>query len=131
MFFAQGVAVGFDDEGELAQQMRPTQAMVAVFIGQVGGPAIMHDDPSVARDHADGLHRLLAAFLVQELQGDLAARADMDPLVLLIDPQGGLVHMQGRQGEEPFDRRFLPLLERHMQDQHVLEDRGLGDQLAE
>jgi len=28
----------------------------------------MHDDPSIARDHADGLHRLRAAFLVQELQ---------------------------------------------------------------
>ena len=125
------VSVGLDDEGKLAQQMRATQAVVAVFVGKVGRPAIVYDDPSVARDDTDCLHRLLAAFLVQELQGDLAARADVDPLIFLIDPQRGLVHVQGGQREEPVDRRLLPLLEGQMQQHHVLEDGRLGDDLAE
>jgi hypothetical protein len=36
-----------------------------------------------------------------------------------------------RRGEQPFDRRRLPALERQMQLQHVLEDRGLGDRQAD
>ena len=38
-----GVALGVDDEGQLAQQVRATQAVIAVIVGEIGGPAIMDD----------------------------------------------------------------------------------------
>ena len=126
-----GVAVGLDDEGELAQQMRATQPMAAVRIGQVGGPAVMDDHPSVARDDADRRHRLQSALRVHELQGDLPCRADVDPVIVLLHTDGGLIEMHRRWGEDALDGHLLPAGQRQVQLQHVLEDRGLGDHKAD
>ena len=71
------VAVRLDDEGQLAQQVRATEPVATVLIGQVGSPAVVDDHPSIAGDDADGGHRLQAALLMHELQGDLACRADV------------------------------------------------------
>ena len=46
----------------------------------------MDHHAAVVGDDANGLDRLLAALGVKELQGDVTCRADMDPMVLPIDP---------------------------------------------
>lgn len=126
-----GIAIGLDDKGELAQQMRPTEPMITVLIGEIGRPAVMDDDPSIARDDTDGGHRLQSPLLVHELQRDLPCRAHVDPMVVLVDAQGGLIDVDRRLDEDPIDGHLLPALEREMELEHVLEDRGLGDQLAD
>jgi hypothetical protein len=40
-----GITLGLHDEGQLAQQMRPAQAMATVYIGEIGRPAVMDNDP--------------------------------------------------------------------------------------
>ena len=126
-----GVAVRLEDEGQLAQQVRPTESMAAVLIGEVGGPAVVDDHPSVAGDDADGGHRFKPPFFVHELQGDVPCRADVDPMVALIDADGSLIDMHRRLGEDPLDGHALPAGQRQVQLQHVLQDRGFGDHLAD
>ena len=91
----------------------------------------MDDDAPAARDHAVDLYRHQASFLVQELRGDLAAREHVYPVVFLVDPQGSLIHMQDGPREESFDLSLISALERQMKLERVLDDRGLGDHLAE
>ena len=55
----------------------------------------------------------------------------MDPVIPLVHADGGLIDMHRRSGEDPLDGQSLPALERQVQRQHVLEDRGLGDHLAD
>nr|WP_240611810.1 hypothetical protein [Acidiferrobacter sp. SPIII_3] len=81
-----GVTVGLIDEGQFAQEMRPTQAMAAVVIRQIRRPAVVDEDPAIARDDADGGHGLQTALLMDELTRGVAARADVNPVVSLIDP---------------------------------------------
>jgi len=52
------VTIRLDDKGQLPQEMRPAQAMTAVLIGQIGGPAVMDDGPPIARDDVDGRPRV-------------------------------------------------------------------------
>ena len=126
-----GVAVRLDDEGQLAQQVRATEPMAAVRRGEVGGPAVVHDHPSVTRDDADGGHRFQPALLMHELQRDIPCRADVYPVIVLLDTDGSLIDMHRRVGEDPIDRHLLPAGERQVQLQHVLQDRGLGDGKAD
>ena len=47
--------------------MRAAQAVVAVRVGEIGGPAVMDDHSAVAGDHPDGIDRLVASLWMQEL----------------------------------------------------------------
>ena len=63
------VGVGVDHKGQLPQQVRAAQAMVAMIVGQVRGPTVVDDGPSVAGNDVDRLDGLAAAFGVEKLQG--------------------------------------------------------------
>ena len=89
-------AVGVDDEGQLAKEMRAAQLVPAAGVGQVGLPAVMDQRAGVARDDADLLDGLPAAPAVQEPQGQISVARHMEPLGPAVDPQAGLVGMQGR-----------------------------------
>ena len=121
------VSVGVYDERQLPQQVRAAQAMAAMVVGQVRGPAIVDHHPTVARDHADGFDRLAAALGVQELQGDLAGGANMNPVILLVDPKRGLIDVHRGLGQELLDGRALPHRQGMMQSHHIVEDRRLRD----
>jgi len=82
--------------------------MVAVRIGQMGRPAVMDQHAAVAGDHSEGSHGLATPPGVEELQRDLAGRADVDPVVFPVNPQRGLVDMHCRQGDDLLDGRALP-----------------------
>ena len=71
------VAVGLDDEGELAQQVGATQAMAAVGVGQVGGPAVVDEAAAIAGDDVDRRDGFQSALGVKEFQGDVPAGADI------------------------------------------------------
>ena len=62
-----GVTIGVNNEDQLPQQVRTAQAMAALIIGEIGGPAVMDDHPTIAGDHADSLDGDFPAFGVQEL----------------------------------------------------------------
>ena len=61
-----------------------------------------------ARNHPDGDHGLQTALGMHELQGDLACRADGDPMVVFLDAQGSLTDRHHRLGEDPRDGDLLP-----------------------
>ena len=61
------VAVGIHQESQLPQQVRAAQAVAAMPVGKVGGPAVMDDHSAVAGDHPDGIDRLVASLWMQEL----------------------------------------------------------------
>jgi hypothetical protein len=61
------VGVGLDDEGQLAQQMRAAQAVAAVIVGEIRGPAVMDDGPAIAGNDVDRLDGLAPALGVEEL----------------------------------------------------------------
>ena len=109
--------------------MRAAQAVVAVIVGEIGGPAVMDGSAFIAGDDADGLDGFPPALGMEELEGDVPGRVDVDPVVLAIDPQGGLVHMQGGLGESScVDGRLLPGLQGLMELHHVVEQGGLGQE---
>ena len=63
-----GVAVGIDDARQFAQQMRATQAMPTVRLGEIGSPTVMNDRAPIAGNDADLLDGPLAPVSVQALQ---------------------------------------------------------------
>ena len=91
-----GVAMGVDDEGKLAQQVRAAQGMVAVRVAQIRGPAVVHRHTGVAREDADGLDGLTPAFGVQALHGERAGAVDMNPVILPVHAQRGLIDVHRR-----------------------------------
>ena len=52
----------------------------------------------------------------------------MDPVVLPLDPQGGLIHVQRGLAEDLLDGGLLPGRQGLVQLHHILEDRRLGDE---
>jgi hypothetical protein len=85
------------------------------------------DGPAIAGNDVDGLDGCAAAFGMEEFQCDVPRRADVDPMVFPVDPQGGLIHMHGGLGEELFDGRLLPGPQGVMQLHEVLQEGRLGD----
>ena len=55
----------------------------------------------------------------------------MDPVVLALDPQGSLIHVQGGLGEERLDGGALPLGQGVMQLQDPLQQGRFGDDLLD
>ena len=92
--------------------MGAAQAVAAVVIGEIGGPAVVDNDAAVAGDDASGLHRFLPALRMQAFQRDVATGADVDPVVLPVDPQGRLIDVHRGHGQQLLDGRLLPALER-------------------
>jgi hypothetical protein len=103
------IAVGLDHKGEIAQQVRAAQAVVAVRVGEIDRQAVVDDDTPVARDDVDGIGALAPALAVAELQGDLAAAVDVDPVVFAIDPQGGLIGVPAGLGEQQLEQHHQGL----------------------
>ena len=87
----------------------------------------MDQDALVSRDDADGLDRLASPAGVEDLEGDAAGGVDMDPVVLAVDAQRGLVDVDGRHGEQALDGGVLPLCEGLVQLRDIGEQRRLGD----
>ena len=98
-----------------------------MVIGQVRRPAVMHHDTAVAGDDADVVDGRATAFPVQAFDGDLAAGIDMDPVVLPIRPERGLIGVQGWHVEQFLNGRCLPTFQRRMQAEHELQYRCRGD----
>ena len=73
-----GMAIGIDNERQLPQQMRTTQAMLAVRVRETGSPTVMNDHTTIARNDAELLDGRLAPPSMQELQGDLPGGIDMN-----------------------------------------------------
>ena len=90
------VAMGVDDEGELAQQVRAAQGVVAVRVAQIRGPAVVHRHTAIARDDADGLDGLAPALGVEAFHGERAGAVDVDPVILAVHAQRGLVDVHRR-----------------------------------
>ena len=126
-----GVVVGVGDEGELAQEVRATQRVVAVHIAQVRGPAVVDRDAAVARDDADGLDGFAPAFGVEAFDGERSGGTDMNPVILSVHAQRGLVDVHRRLREQALDGVALPLGERVMELGDVAEWCGLGQELAD
>ena len=81
------VVMGVDDEGELAQQVRAAQRMVAVRVAQVRGPAVVHRHAGVAGEDGDGLDGLAPALGVEAFDGERATGVDVEPVVLAVHAQ--------------------------------------------
>lgn len=101
-------AVGLDDEGEFAEKMGAAQLMPAPVVGEVTRPAVVDQDAGVARNDADLVDRLPAALPVQDLQGQGPVGEDVEPFRPAVDPEAGLVGMQGRAFQEVRDGGLLP-----------------------
>ena len=108
------VAVRLTDEGQLAQQVRATEPVAAVLIGEIGSPAVVHDHPAIFRDDANSGHRFQPAFLVDKLTCDIPCRADVDPMIVLLDADGGLIDMHRRLNEDPIGSRLFPVGQRQV-----------------
>ncbi len=102
------IAIGLDCIGELAQQMGAAQAVAAVVVGEIGGPAVVDDVAVIGGDDVDGVDGLAPAFGMEELARDGPRRVDVDPVVFAIDPHGRLVHVQGGLFQELVHGRLLP-----------------------
>ena len=126
-----GVAVGVDNEGQFPQQVRATETVAAVVVGEIRGPAVVDDDSTIAWDDADGLDRLGSPLGMEEFQGDIAPRINMDPVLLLLDAQRSLVDMHRGHGQELFDSPLFPRLQALVQLQDVLEHGCFGDHLSD
>ena len=87
----------------------------------------MHRHTGVAREDADGLNRLAPAFGVQAFHGERAGAVDMDPVILPLHAQRGLIDVHRRHGEQALDGVVLPLGERVMELCDIAEERGLGE----
>ncbi len=96
-------------------------------MGQARRPAVVDQRAGVARDDADLVDRLPSALPVQELQGQGAVGDDMEPPGPAVDPEAGLVGMQGRAFQEMRDGGLLPWLQRFMQAPDAAEAGGLGE----
>ena len=81
-----GVTIGIHDKGQLPQQVRNAQAVAAMIVGEIGGPAIMDHHPAIAAgDHTNSFDHLFASLWVQEFTRDVTCRADMDPMILPVN----------------------------------------------
>ena len=85
----------------------------------------------VAGNDADGLDGLAPALGVEAFERDVARTVDVDPVILPVHAQRGLVDMHGGHGEEAFDGALLPLGQGVMELKKVAEESGLGDGLAD
>ena len=90
----------------------------------------MDQDAAVAGNDADVLDRLASPAGVEELQRQGAGGVDMDPVVLAVDAQRGLVDMDGRHGEQAIDGGAFPFREGSVQPADIAEQRRLGDRPA-
>ena len=120
------VVVGVDGEGEFAEEVRAAQLVPAASVGQVGLPAVMDQRTGVARDDADLLDGLPSAPAVQALQRQGSVGEDVEPLRPAVDPEAGLVGVQGRAFQEPRDGGLLPRSERVVKAPDVAQAGGLG-----
>ena len=91
----------------------------------------MHRDAAVARDDADVLNGLAPAFGMEAFDGERSGGVDVDPVILSVHAQRGLVDVHRRLCEEALDGLALPLGERVMELGDVAEERRLGQELAD
>ena len=131
MRLALRVVMSIDDEGELAQEMRAAQRVVAMRVAEVRGPAVVDRDAAVAREDADGLDGLASALGVEAFDGERSGGVDMNPVILSVHAQRGLVDVHRRCEEQPFNGVVLPLGQRLMELSDVAEQRRLGQELAD
>ncbi len=88
---------GIDDLLQIAQQVSATPCVIALVIAEIGGPAIMRQHQfrcvrvfvpagaiAEAGSDVEGLECLLASFRMAFLDHQIAARADMNPVVLAV-----------------------------------------------
>ena len=122
---------GIDDECDVAQEMRTAEPVGAVVVAQVGCMAIVDDHVSVLWNEADIVYRLPPAFSVQELEGDLAGRVDVDPGLFLLHPQRGLIDVHGGHGEQILPGTGLPPRESLVDSREEAEEGGFGELLAD
>ena len=91
----------------------------------------MHRDAAVARDDADVLNGLAPAFGMEAFDGERRGGVDVNPVILSVHAQRGLVDVHRRLCEEALDGLALPLGERVMELGDVPhEERRLGQELA-
>ena len=110
-----GMAVGVDDELEVAQQMRAAERVVAAVVGEIACPTVVNQGSAIARDDADVVHCGTASLRMAERQRQVAGTATVQPVVLSVDTDRGLVGVQDRRGEEPRRRPLLPFSQRLVQ----------------
>ena len=111
--------------------MRTAEPVGAVVVAQVRRVAIMDDHVFVPGDEADIVYRLTPAFSVQELEGDLTGRVDVDPGLFLLHPQRGLIDVHGGHGEQVLPGTGLPPRESVMDSCKEAEEGGFGELLAD
>ena len=104
---------------------------VAVRVAQGRGPAVVHRHAAVAGEDADGLDGLAPALGVEAFDGERATGVDVEPVVVAVHAQRGLVDVQGRHGEEAFDGAALPFGQGLMELHHGAEEGGLGEGLCD
>ncbi len=103
-----GMVVGVDDELEVAQEVGAAERVVAAFVGEIAGPAVVDQGSAVAGNDADVVHGVAASLGMAERQRQVAGAAAVQPVVLSVDADRGLVGVEDRQGEQPRRRPFLP-----------------------
>ena len=91
----------------------------------------MHRDAAVARDDADVLNGLAPAFGMEAFDGERRGGVDVNPVILSVHAQRGLVDVHRRLCEEALDGLVFPLGERVMELGDVAEERRLGQELAD
>ena len=91
----------------------------------------MHRHTGVAREDADGLDGLAPALGVEALHGERAGAVDMNPVILAVHPQRGLIDVHRRHGEEALDGVALPFGEGVMELCDVAEECGFGEELTD
>ena len=77
------------------------------------------------------LDGLAPAFGMEAFDGEGGGAVDMNPVILPVHAQRGLIDVHRRRGEETFDGAALPLGKRLMELHHVAEERGLGQELSD
>ena len=91
----------------------------------------MDRDAAVARDDADGLDGFALAFGMEAFHGQWPGGVDVNPVILSVHAQRGLVDVHRRSGEEALDGVVLPLGEGVVELGDVAEQRRFGQELAD
>ncbi len=111
------------------EEVRATDPVRAPVVGEVRRPAVVDQDAFVARDDA-GRVDPPAAPAVQELQGQGPVGENVEPPGPAVDPQAGLVGVQGRGFQQPRDGGLLPCPQRAVQAADVAQAGGPGEPQA-
>ena len=87
------LAVLFPQELEFPQQMLVAQGVLALLIGKIGFPVIMHDPLAASAHDAQSVHRLDAALGMDAITGQRSRRGHMQPVESPVHAQPALIQV--------------------------------------